>query len=191
MQTSVTIRVYQGERPMFSDNTSLGEFILNGILPAHRGAPQIEVTFDIDANGMLNVSAKDLATGKSQSIRITGSTRLSNEDKLRMIKEAKQYAEVDTKRRHEAEELNAADAVCYKAEKVLAELGHLITDDLRQRLETTLYAIRDAIDSADAERAEKIAADLRKHLKEAEVVIQSQMPGAGIFSEVRRPEGNE
>jgi len=189
MQTSVTVRVYQGERPMFSDNTSLGEFILNGILPAHRGAPQIEVTFDIDANGILKVSAKDLATGKSQSIRITGSTRLSSEDKARMIKEATQYAEADTKRRHEAEELNAADAVCYKTEKVLAELGHLITDDLRQRLETTLFAIRDAIDSADAERAEKIAAELRKYLKEAEVVIQSQLPGAGIFSEVRRPEG--
>jgi len=191
MQTSVTIRVYQGERPMFSDNTSLGEFILNGILPAHRGAPQIEVTFDIDANGMLNVSARDLATGKSQSIRITGSTRLSNEDKVRMIKEATQYAEADSKRRHEAEELNAADAVCYKTEKVLAELGHLITDDLRERLETTLYTIRDAIDSADAERAEKIAAELRKYLKEAEVVIQSQLPGAGIFSEVRRPGSTE
>ena len=102
LQTSVTIHVFQGERPMAADNTSLGEFNLDGIPPAPRGVPRIEVTFDIDANGILDAAAKDTATGKSHSIRITGSTRLSEADKKRMIDEAKRYAEQDRKRREEA-----------------------------------------------------------------------------------------
>ena len=117
MQTSVTIHVFQGERPMAADNTSLGEFNLDGLPPAPRGVPKIEVTFDIDSNGILNVSAKDTATGKSQSISITGSTRLSEDEKKRMVREAEQYAEQDKKRREEAEKLNAADATCYQAER--------------------------------------------------------------------------
>ena len=113
MQTSVTIHVFQGERPMAGDNTSLGEFNLDGLPPAPRGVPKIEVTFDIDSNGILNVTARDTATGKCQSISITGSTRLSEEEKERMVEEAERYAEADRKRRDDAEKLNEADAGCY------------------------------------------------------------------------------
>lgn len=98
MQTAVTIHVVQGERPMVADNTSLGQFNLEGLIPAPRGVPQIEVTFDIDASGILNVSAQDKATGKSQSIRIAGSTRLPEGEKEHMVREAEKYAEEDTRR---------------------------------------------------------------------------------------------
>jgi molecular chaperone DnaK len=187
LQSSVTVRVYQGERPMYSDNISLGEFILDGILPAPRGLPQIEVTFDIDADGILNVSARDVATGRSQSIRITGSTRLSQEDKGRMIKAAQRYAEEDQARRQAAEQLNEADAACYQAEKVLTDFARMITDDLRQRLQTGLYAVREAVNAGDGALAAKQTKELKRHLKEAEVVIYSQMPGSGIYSQVRKP----
>ena len=118
MQTSVTIHVYQGERPMAAANVSLGEFNLDGLPPAPRGVPKIEVTFDIDANGILNVTARDTATGKSQSVRISGSTRLGEDVKKRMIDEAERYADEDKKRRDEAEKLNAADAAVAVAAKV-------------------------------------------------------------------------
>lgn len=191
LQSSVTVRVYQGERPMFSDNTNLGVFILNGILPAPRGLAQIEVTFDIDADGILNVSARDVATGRSQSIRITGSTRLSKEEKGRMIKEAEHYAEEDQARRQVAEQLNEADATCYKAEKILTEFAPMITNALRQRIETGLYAVREAVNSSDGALAAKQTKELKKDIKEAEVVIYSQMPGAGIYSEVHKPGESE
>ncbi|HSG94293.1 MAG TPA: Hsp70 family protein, partial [Afifellaceae bacterium] len=116
MQTSVTVHVFQGERPMAADNTSLGQFNLDGLPPAPRGVPKIEVAFDIDADGILNVAAKDQASGKSQSIRITGSTRLPEADKERMIRQAEEFAEQDKRRREEAEKLNTADSVCYQAE---------------------------------------------------------------------------
>ena len=123
MQTSVTVHVFQGERPMAPDNTSLGQFNLDGLPPAPRGVPKIEVTFDIDADGILNVTAKDMASQKSQSIRITGSTRLPEAEKQRMIDQAQQYAEQDKKRREEADKLNAADSICYQAERTLADFG--------------------------------------------------------------------
>lgn len=107
MQTSVAIHVFQGERPMSADNPSLGEFSLDGLPPAPLGVPKIEVAFDIDANGILSVSAKDTATGRSQSIRITGSTRLSEDQKQRMVADAERYAEADRKRREDAEKLTA------------------------------------------------------------------------------------
>ncbi len=115
MQTSVTIHVFQGERPMAADNTSLGQFNLDGLAPAPRGLPKIEVSFDIDANGILNASARDTVTERSQSIRITGSTRLAEDVKKRMIEEAERYGEADKKRREDAETLNAADTACYQA----------------------------------------------------------------------------
>jgi len=115
-QTSVTIHVLQGERAMASDNVSLGNFNLVGIPPAPRGVPQIEVTFDIDANGLLNVAAKDLATGKQTGITITASTKLSDKDKERMVKEAEQFAETDKKKKEEAEIRNQADSILYTVE---------------------------------------------------------------------------
>jgi molecular chaperone DnaK len=111
MQTAVTIHVYQGERPMAGDNTSLGEFNLDGIPPAPRGVPKIDVTFDIDANGILNVTAEDQASGRSQSITISGSTRLPEDEKERMVKEAEQFAEQDKQRRELADRLNEADSI--------------------------------------------------------------------------------
>ncbi|MEW5862611.1 MAG: molecular chaperone DnaK [Pseudomonadota bacterium] len=188
LQTSVTIRVFQGERPMAADNTSLGEFTLDGLAPAPRGVPKIEVTFDIDANGILNVSARDTVTGRAQSIRITGSTRLPEETKRRMIEEAERYAEADRKRREDAETLNAADALCYEAEKTLAEFGDKLTDELKGRLEAARRETREALAAKDAAAARQRSERLGKVLREAGAVIYAQRPDAGgAFRETRMP----
>lgn len=183
MQTSVTVHIYQGERPMAADNTSLGEFNLDGLPPAPRGIPKIEVTFDIDSNGILNVTAKDTATGKSQSIRITGSARLPEEEKQRMIKEAEQYADQDKKRREEADKLNAADATCYQAEKMLAEFGEKLTAELRGKIEAALRETREALAKKDVALATQRSEALQTLLQEAGVVIYSQTPSAGIYAQ--------
>ncbi len=191
MQTSVTIHVFQGERPMSADNVSLGEFNLDGLPPAPRGVPKIEVTFDIDASGILNVAAKDTATGKSQSIRITGSTRLADADKERMIKEAEQYAEADKKRREDVDKLNEADAACYQAEKMLADFADKLTDELKNRIQTAMRETKEAFARKDAVAASGKAEALRKLLKEAGAVIYSQTTtGAGPYAETRFPGGN-
>ena len=178
MQTAVTIHVYQGERPMVRDNTSLGEFNLDGLAPAPRGMPKIDVTFDIDANGILNVMAKDQVTGKSQSISITGSTRLSDEEKERFINEADKYAEQDKKRRDEADKLNAADSRCYQAEKLLAEFTDKLTDEIIKDLESKLRDTREAINQHDAELATQRADELEKVISAAGALIYSQSPEA-------------
>lgn len=185
MQTAVTVHVYQGERPMARDNTSLGEFNLQGLPPAPRGIPKIDVTFDIDANGILNVTAKDQATGKTQSIRITGSTRLSDEEKQRMVHEAERYAEEDAKRREKVEKLNAADSMCYQAEKMLAEYTDKLSEDMRNRLQQAMQNTRDALQKKDAERAEQCGKDLEKVLREAGAALYSQSaaaPKSGPYS---------
>lgn len=135
-QTAVTIHVLQGERPMASDNVSLGMFNLVGIPPAPRGVPQIEVTFDIDANGILNVSAKDLATGNEQKITITASTKLTEEQKDRMIKEAEKFAEQDRVKREEIEIINRADNLVYTTNKTLKDLGDKVPEKDRQKAES-------------------------------------------------------
>lgn len=178
MQTSVTVHVYQGERPMAADNTSLGQFNLDGILPAPRGTPKIEVTFDIDSNGILNVTAQDTVTGKSQSISIQGSTRLSDADKERMIKDAERFSEEDKQRREEADKLNQADAVCYQAEKMLADFSEKITDEQRQRLQDGMREIRDAISRHDVVDAAAKAKTLSEVLQEAGTTVYAQTPGA-------------
>jgi molecular chaperone DnaK len=187
MQTSVTIHVFQGERPMAADNTSLGEFNLDGLAPAPRGMPKIEVAFDIDANGILNVAARDSATGRSQSIRITGSTRLPQDVKQRMIDEAERYAAADKRRREDAETLNAADSMCYQAEKMLADFGDKLTDELKGRIESARRETRDALAKKDAKLAQEKTDQLRKVLKEAGAVIYAQQPGAGVFKETVVP----
>jgi molecular chaperone DnaK len=187
MQTSVTVHVFQGERPMAADNVSLGEFNLDGLPPAPRGVPKIEVTFDIDASGILNVTARDTATGKSQSIRITGSTRLRDADKERMIKEAEQYAEADRKRREDADRLNDADAACYQAEKLLADFAGKITDELRVKIQAAMQETKQAFARKDAQAATEKAETLKKLLKEAGVVIYAQTPGEGPYKEVKYP----
>ena len=178
MQTSVTIHIFQGERAMAADNVSLGEFNLGGIPPAPRGIPKIEVTFDIDANGILNVTARDLATAKSQSIAISGSTRLPEEDKQRMVKEAERYAEEDKKRRADAEKLNDADAACYEAEKMLADFANKLTDEVKKKIEDALRSTREALAKKDAALAAERAENLKKALKEGGTIIYAQTPGA-------------
>ena len=155
LQTSVTVHVFQGERPMVSDNISLGQFNLDGLPPAPRGVPRIEVSFDIDADGILNATAKDTASGRSQSIRITGSTRLPEAEKRRMVEQAERYAEDDRKRREAAEQLNDADAVCYQAERTLADYGDKITEELRRRIEAALRDTRTALAAKDAAAAKQ------------------------------------
>jgi molecular chaperone DnaK len=176
MQTAVTVHVFQGERPMAPDNTSLGEFTLGGLPPAPRGVPKIDVTFDIDASGILDVSAKDTATGKSQSIRITGSTRLPQEEKQRMVAEAERYAEADRRRREEADKLNAADSSCYQAERLLAEFGDKLVADARTRVEAALREVREALGKRDAALATQRAEALNRVLQEA---------GAGLYEQSR------
>ncbi len=178
MQTSVTIHVFQGERPMSRDNTSLGEFNLEGLVPAPRGIPKVDVTFDIDANGILNVTAKDQVTGKSQSISITGSTRLSDDEKQRFIDDAEKYAEQDKKRREEADKLNAADSMCYQAEKMLAEFRDKLSDELIRDLESNLKKTRKAVNQHDVELATQCADELEKVIRSAGVSIYSQSPQA-------------
>jgi molecular chaperone DnaK len=187
MQTSVTVHVFQGERAMAADNTSLGEFNLDGIVPAPRGVPKIEVTFDIDANGILNVSARDTATGRSQSIRITGSIRLPEDVKKRMVDEAGRYAEADKKRREEAEAFNNADSVCYQADKLLAEHGDRITAELKSSIETASRDTRDAVARKDATAAKEKSEALRKLIQEAGATIYAQTPGAGPYKETVVP----
>lgn len=178
MQTAVTIHVFQGERPMSRDNTSLGEFNLEGLVPAPRGIPKVDVTFDIDANGILNVAAKDQVTGKSQSISITGSTRLSNDEKQRFIDDAEKYAEQDKKRREEAEQLNAADSMCYQAEKMLAEFSDKLSDELIRDLESNLKKTRKAVNQHDVDLATQCADELEKVIRSAGALIYSQSPEA-------------
>ncbi len=149
-QTSVEIHVTQGERPMAKDNTSLGRFMLMGIPPAPRGVPQIEVAFDIDANGIVNVSAKDLGTGKEAKITITASTKLSTEDIDKMVKEAEQFAEDDLKNKEKVEIINQADQLTYATEKALAELGEQASNEERTKIEALVSDVRDEIKKGDA-----------------------------------------
>jgi molecular chaperone DnaK len=148
-QTSVEIHVVQGERPMAPDNKSLGKFILDGIPPAPRGVPQIEVTFDIDANGILNVSAEDKATGREQSMQIIPSSGLADEEVERMVEDAEKHREEDRKRKEEIEARNIADNTVYTAEKFLKEQGDKVPDDVRTDVESKAEALKKAIDSSD------------------------------------------
>jgi molecular chaperone DnaK len=147
-QTSVEINVLQGERPMAADNKSLGRFILDGIPPAPRGIPQVEVTFDIDANGILNVSAKDKASGKEQKITITGSTGLNKEEVEKMTKEAEANAEADKKKKEEIETRNHADTLVYTAEKSLKDAGDKVPADVKTEVEEKIQAVKDAKDAS-------------------------------------------
>ncbi|MEN3040781.1 MAG: molecular chaperone DnaK [Bacteroidia bacterium] len=159
-QTTVEIHVLQGERPMAADNRSLGRFYLDGIPPAPRGVPQIEVTFDVDANGILTVTAKDKATGKEQSIRIEAGTGLSKEEIERMKREAQLYAQEDQKRRELAEKLNQADNLVYQAEKLLRERGDTLPAAEKERLETLVRDLRAAHAAKDGSKVDSLMPQL-------------------------------
>ncbi|MEM3378420.1 MAG: molecular chaperone DnaK [Candidatus Bathyarchaeia archaeon] len=173
-QTTVTIHVLQGERAMAADNVSLGMFHLTGIPPAPRGVPQIEVTFDIDANGILNVTAKDLGTGKEAKITITASTKLTKEEKERLIKEAEQFAEQDRKKREEAELRNNADSLIYTAEKTKKDLADKLTQEQIGRIDAAVTALKDALASNDMAKVKAKTEELQKVLQEVGTVIYQQ-----------------
>lgn len=174
-QTAVTIHVLQGERSMAGDNVSLGMFNLVGIPPAPRGVPQIEVTFDIDANGILNVSAKDLGTGKEQRITITASTKLSEKEKERMVKDAEQFAEEDKKRREEAEVRNSADSLMYTTEKTKKDLAEKLTKDQVERLDKVADELRKALAGKEVELIKTKSEALAKALQEIGTVVYEQV----------------
>lgn len=164
-QTQVEINVVQGERPMANDNKSLGKFILDGIPPAPRGVPQIEVSFDLDASGILSVTAKDKATGKEQSIKITGSTGLTDEEVQRMTQEAEQHAEEDTKKKELIEVRNQADNLIFTAEKSLKDAGEKVNADLKKEVEDKVSALREVAKADDKEDIEKKTQELSDSLQ--------------------------
>ena len=159
-QPSVEIHVLQGERAMAKDNKTIGRFHLDGIPPAPRGVPQIEVTFDIDANGILKVSAKDKATGKEQSIRIEASTGLSDEEIQRMREEAKKHEEEDKKAKERIDKLNAADSLIFQTEKQLKEFGDKIPADKKKPIEDALNKLKEAHKQQDLDAIEKATNEL-------------------------------
>lgn len=161
-QPAVSIRVLQGERPMADDNTELGRFDLVGIPPAPRGVPQIEVGFDIDANGIMHVSAKDLGTGKEQSIRITAPTKLSKEEIDGMVKGAEKFAEEDKKKREAAEVINEADTLIYTTEKSLKELGDKLSVSNREEIDDRLKRTKEAVGTKDVAKIKKATEELMK-----------------------------
>ena len=173
-QTAVTIHVLQGERTMAADNVSLGTFNLVELPPAPRGVPQIEVTFDIDANGILNVTAKDLGTGKQAKITITASTKLSQEEKDRMVKEAEQFAEQDKKKREEVELRNSADGLIYTAERTKKDLTDKLTEEQTGKIDSAVNALKDALASNDMTQVKTNTEELQKVLQEVGTVIYQQ-----------------
>ncbi|MCZ6530014.1 MAG: molecular chaperone DnaK [Chloroflexi bacterium] len=161
-QTAVDIHVLQGERSMAADNNTLGRFRLDGIPSAPRGIPQIEVTFDIDANGILNVTAKDKATGKEQSVTITASTNLNADDVERMVEEAKSHEAEDQKRKEFADARNTGDGLAYQAEKTLNELGDKVPADDRERIEGKVKELREALEGDDLERIKQLTEEVQQ-----------------------------
>jgi len=191
-QPSVEVNVLQGEREFARDNKSLGTFHLDGIAPAPRGVPQIEVTFDIDANGIVNVSAKDLGTGKEQHITITASTNMSKEDIDKAVKEAEQFAADDKKKREEVDVRNGADGMVFQTEKALKEMGDKVPAEIKNEAETKLNALKEAIKSgttdeikAKQEDLQKVFENLYQQAAQAQQAAGAQ-PGAG-----QNPQGGQ
>jgi len=173
-QTAVTIHVVQGERAMASDNVSLGMFNLAGIPPSPRGVPQIEVTFDIDANGLLIVSAKDMGTGKEAKITITASTKLSKEEKERLIKDADSFAEQDKKKKEEAELRNEADSILYTAERTKRDLEGKVDKQNLDRIEAAAKELRNALEGKDSAQIREKNEALKRVLQEVGTAVYQQ-----------------
>ena len=183
-QTSVEVHVLQGERDMAQYNKTLGRFSLTGIAPAPRGVPQIEVTFDIDANGIVKVSAKDMGTGNEQKITITASSNLSEEDIEKAVKEAEKYAQEDKKRKEEVETRNNAESMVYQCEKTLAELGDKIDASEKSEIEAEINKVKEALKGTDSEAIKKAQEELQqKFYKVSEKLYQQANPqGADGFN---------
>ena len=175
-QTSVEINILQGERPMATDNKSLGRFILSGIPPAPRGIPQVEVTFDIDANGILNVTAKDKATGKASNIRITNSTGLSKEEVEKMKAEAEANAAMDTEKKDKIEARNRADNTIYVAEKTLKDSGDKATDD-KTAVREKIKALKEILDTGSKEELETKTNELSEAVQKVGEAMYKEKQG--------------
>ncbi|MFT9055255.1 MAG: Hsp70 family protein, partial [Ethanoligenens sp.] len=186
-QTSVEVHVLQGERQMAKDNKSLGVFHLDGIPAAPRGVPQIEVTFDIDANGIVHVSAKDRGTGKSQDITITSSTNMNKDEIEKAVKEAEQFAEEDKKRREEIDVRNAGDQAVFQAEKTLTDLGDKVSADDKKAVQEKVDALKETLKGTDIEAIKAGEEALSKQLYEVTAKIYSQNGGAQGGSEAGGP----
>jgi molecular chaperone DnaK len=178
-QPSVEIHVLQGEREMASANKTLGKFHLDGIAPAPRGVPQVEVTFDIDANGILNVRAKDLGTGKEQKVTITASTTLNKDEVSKMVRDAEAHAEEDRKHREEVEARNQADSLVYQAEKQLQENGDKIDPAIRSEVESKIEPVKQAIKDNDVERMRSTSQELATAMQKIGEAVYKQAQGAG------------
>jgi len=174
-QTSVEIHVLQGERPMAANNKTLGRFMLDGIPPAPRGLPQIEVSFDIDANGIVNVSAKDLGTGKEQKITITASSGLSDNDINDMVNEAKKYEKDDKKRQELAEARNKADSLIYSTEKTVRDLGDKLDGDNKGKIDKAIEELKDIVTGDDLEKINAATEKLSSTLHELSSKIYEQV----------------
>ena len=178
-QTSVEVHVLQGERTQATDNKTIGRFMLDGILPAPRGTPQIEVTFDIDADGILNVSARDKGTGKEQRITITASSGLSQEEIDGMVKDAEAHAEEDRRKREEIELRNGAESAAFAAEKLLADNADKVPEDLKTEVEGKIAAVRTALEGDDIEPVRSASEELQQALQRVgEHVYKQDAPGA-------------
>ena len=176
-QTQVEIHIVQGERPMAADNKSLGRFILDGIPPAPRGIPQIEVTFDIDANGILNVSAQDKATGREQKITITAGSGLKEDEIQRMVKEAEKFASEDSKRKAQAEIRNQADSAIFSAEKLLRDFADRLPEDAKKQTQEKIEATKKALESNDVDRITAATDALSQHIQNLGASMYQQSGG--------------
>jgi molecular chaperone DnaK len=190
-QTAVTIHVLQGERAMAADNVSLGEFNLVDLPPAPRGTPQIEVTFDIDANGILNVTAKDRATGKENKIRITASTKLSKEEKERLIKDAEQFADQDRKKKEEAEIRNNADSLVYTAERTKTDLAGKISPEEVAKVDTAVTELKNALASNDMTQVKAKSDALQKVLQDVGTKVYQQTAAEYAKQQEQQPSGQQ
>ncbi|CAN5121813.1 molecular chaperone DnaK [soil metagenome] len=192
-QTQVEINVLQGERPLAADNKSLGRFILDGIPPAPRGVPQVEVTFDIDASGLLSVKAKDKASGKEQSIKITGSTGLSKEEVEKMTNDAELHAKEDEEKKGKIEARNAADSLIFTAEKSLKDAGDKVAEDLKKDVEEKIKALKDILDSGSKEEVEAKTSELSESLQKvgAEMYKSSEAGQPGTENAEPKTDGDD
>ena len=190
-QTSVDIHVLQGEREMAADNTTLGRFQLEGIAPAPRGIPQIEVTFDIDANGIVNVSAKDLGTGKEQKITITASSNLSKEDIDKKVKEAEEFAQQDKKKKENIEVKNNADQMIYQTEKLMKDLEGKISEDEKKDIEAKLADLKKASEGSDYDDMKKKTEDLTQAFYKVSEKLYKQNAEAGAAGAEAGAQGSE
>jgi len=188
-QPSVEVHVLQGERPMSAENKTIGRFNLDGILPAPRGIPQVEVTFDIDANGILNVSAKDKGTGKEQSITITASSGLSQEEIDQMIQDAEQHADEDSQKRQSVEVRNMAESAIYAAESMLRENEEHVSDDLKSEVESKIATVRTALEGEDTSVIESALQELQETVQKVGQEVYSKTGAAG--SESAAPDSPE